>query len=304
MSINRLGYNVNNAINTTVPSDSGRANLRIHAKKVRQMFASIPAFLFVIYIGIGVVKVLDSTLSRMHLSGGASAGASTIASPFSLTSFSAAADAVDQWTQWSNRYTQPTFDSQPGTGLPLSQVLMLYLVTDVLLIALPMFLIIKRINRRALTRVQQFQKNKRLESVAEESTTTSQAAAEDALNRVSGLEGMLKMSSVATISFLALDALEDVFLLGAGTTQSTLLIISTGIASILKWLALVSALLGLVVGLIGSRGLRRDPELGLRSADRKGFKRTYTLALRIQLGVGALLLLLGALGGDGRSSIR
>ncbi|WP_141865677.1 hypothetical protein [Arthrobacter sp. SLBN-53] len=252
-----------------------------------RLFGSWPALVFYIYAGVGIVEVLDSTLSRMHLPGGASAGASTIASPSSLTSPDVAGEAISQWTQWSDRYTTHVIGQNPGDGLPLSFVLLIYAVTDILFIALPMFFLVRRMIVRATKRIEFFETRKKVQHD------------EDAVNRVSGLVGLLKMAGISVLLFVIADVLEGALLISAGLSQNWFVIALTGGASLLKWIFLGSALIGLVVGLIGSREMRRDPMVGLDS----GFTRrdsgwAYMLALRIQIAIGLLLLSLGAMRGD------
>lgn len=277
------------------------ADMRVHGSKIWQMFRSIPALLFILYIGFGALEVVDSTLSRMHLPGGASASGSTIASPTSVSSGAsgtAAAEAIEQWNRWSDIYTRGTWTSEVGTGQPLTTVLMLYGVIDVLLISLPLFFILKRINTRATARLGRFQD--RMTEIRERvSDPTASAAAAVSLSRVEDLAGLLKVSFIATVIYLVLDIAEDALLLGAAHTQHGWLIAATGGASLLKWVALGSAAIGLVVGLIGSRDMRSDSKVGIRfSVARAISKRAYLLALRIQIGVALLLLVLGGMRGD------
>lgn len=256
-------------------------------KKVLKLFISWPALVFFIYAGIGIIEVLDSTLSRMHLPGGVSAGASTIASPSSLTSPGVAGEAIGQWTQWSNRYTTDVIGESPGDGLPLGFVLLIYVVTDILFIALPVFFLIRRMIGRAGKRLQVFEIRKRAENDL------------DAVKRVSGLTDLLKMAAIAALLFVVADLLEDLLLISAGLSAHWLVIALTGGASLLKWMFLGSALIGLVVGLIGSREMRRDPVVGLDSNfTRDDNSWAYMLALRIQIAIGLLLLLFGAMRGD------
>lgn len=271
--------------------------LGFHLKKVASMLRSVPTYLFVLYVGVGVIEVLDSTLSRMHLPGGASAGASTVASPFSMFSPGASGDAIDQWNQWSNINTLAAAEDAPGSGLPLGLVLVIYIIFDVFLIAVPIFLILKSVNRRAKHRLEQFTNAKKAEKLSEDSDVAD--AARDALDRVAGLDGLLKMAFAAAVAFLVADVVEDVLLFAAGTRQSQAVIIATGLVSLVKWLMLATALIGLVVGSIGSRGMRQDPAVGIRTnVAEAGRQRAYLLAFRIQIAIGLFLLLFGALRGD------
>lgn len=257
-----------------------------------------PAVLiFMIYLGFGVVEVLDSTLSRMHLPGGASAGASKIASPFSVLSRPAAAEVIDQWNQWSARYSVHTFGQATGTGLPLVEVLLIYVAFDVFFIALPVFLLIRTVIKHAAGKLKGFETQKKAEAQEADADIASRARLE--LTRISGLHQLLATAAIAIAISFAADLAEDGLLACAAWKKYNFLIGATGVASVIKWMMLASAVIGVVVGLIGSREMRQYSR-DVQQTDGRNTpnKWAYLLALRIQLAVGVLLLLLGALRGD------
>ncbi|WP_445166332.1 hypothetical protein ACTXG7_21060 [Mycolicibacterium sp. Dal123E01] len=251
--------------------------------------------LFVLYVGWGVVEVVDSTLSLMHLPGGTSAGASTIASPFSVGSRGPALDAIGQWNQWSDLYSLEV-GSGPNTGLPLGFVLGIYVLADIFLVAAPLVVIAQYVNGRATSRLADFKakmKGKKAggDEVAEQEVKVT-------LSRVSGVGSLLTMAKRAAWGFLGFVVLQDLALLASGTTQQGWFITLTGLLSLGKWLTLGSVVIGLAVGLIGSREMLHDTVEELQTAPTRRNTWAYLLALRIQIGVGAFLLVFGALGGD------
>ncbi|BBY62360.1 hypothetical protein [Mycolicibacterium helvum] len=252
--------------------------------------------LFVFYVGWGVVEVVDSTLSLMHLAGGTSAGASTITSPFSLGSRGAASDAINQWNQWSDRYSLPALGSGPNTGLALGFVLSIYVFADIALIAAPLVVVAFHINDSATRRLRDFKAKMKGKKAGGDEAASKEV--DVALSRVSGVDGLLTMAKFTAVGFLIFVILQDLAFLASGITQQGWLIWLTGVLSLLKWLMLGSVVIGLGVGLIGSREMLHDTVEELQTARKKRNTWAYVLALRIQIGIGALLLVFGGLRGD------
>ena len=258
-------------------------------QRVLGFFVSWPAMLFVLYVGWGVTEVLDSTLSLMHLPGGTSAGAS----PFSFSG--PTSDAIAQWNQWSDRYSMAV-GSGPNTGLPLGFVLAIYVFADVALVAAPLVVIAFYVNRIAAGRLANFKVKMKGKKATGDAVARQEVAV--ALKRVSGVDGLLKMARITAVGFLVAVVLQDLALLAAGVNQWGGLIWLTGALSLLKWLMLGSAVIGLVVGLIGSREMLRDTMEELQTTRTRRNTWAYVLALRIQIGIAAFLLMFGGLGGD------
>ncbi|EHB44351.1 hypothetical protein MycrhDRAFT_6817 [Mycolicibacterium rhodesiae JS60] len=277
------------------PADPQPKSPRSRLQRLLRFFVTWPAMLFVLYVGWGVVGVIDTTLSLMHLAGGTSAGASTIASPYSLGSSGPASDAIGQWNQWSDRYSK-SVGSGPGTGLPLGFMLVIYLLADIALIAAPLVVIAFHINDSAMRRLNDFKAKLKGKSVAGDGVATQEV--EVALSRISGVDGLLKMAKYTAVGFGIAVVFQDFALFAAATSQQGWLIWLTGALSLFKWLMLGSVVIGLFVGLIGSREMLHETVEQLQTARSRRNTWAYVLALRIQIGIGAFLLLFGALGGD------
>ena len=104
---------------------------------------------FAVYAGGGALAVVDGTLARMHPAGGVSASATAILSPFTIGSRGAHFVAIQQWYEWVH-----AFDASHGDRV-LSPVglLVIYLLVDIVLIALPIALLLDKANQYARRRI-------------------------------------------------------------------------------------------------------------------------------------------------------
>jgi hypothetical protein len=254
----------------------------------------VPACLIAIYVGIGVTEVLDNTLSRMHQPGGASAGASTVASPLSLLSRNAVAEAIGQWKEW-GVLSENTVGAA-NAGVPLGGLLGIYLFADVIFVALPIWWMLFNLNRRASERLKNYTPSKLSQS---DSPGADSSEKQDRKDR-DWLINFLKKARWAATAFLVSAVVVDFLLIAAAREEGNgILIWATGGTALAKWGMFCFAFVALLVGRFGSRRMRADEYVNLESKVKEARKEwVYLLALRIQIGVGALLLFLGALRGD------
>ncbi len=239
-------------------------------RSIPKWIASKTGLLIAIYVGFGAIGVLDETVSRMHLPGGVAGTASSIASPSSALSSAAAQQVVIGWNDWA--------PSGLPAVMPLWGMLGLYMVFDLLLIAVPVALLLRRACTYADSRL----------------LSLGLSAA-----RESAIRGLLNISRTTAYFYLALDASENVALFLAGTSTSIGAVIATGILSIGKWLFLGAALVGLIIGLVGRPGAQRLPDDDSRSLAAIAKDHWEPVrAMRVHLGVAAFLLIFALLPGD------
>ncbi|MFN6554603.1 hypothetical protein ACP6C7_29530 [Mycolicibacterium septicum] len=277
---------------TEVPGQQQRGR-QYHFWKACKLFLSVPACLISIYIGLGITEVLDNTLSRMHEPGGASAGASSVASPRSLLSHDAVAEAIGQWRNGHALIEKAVGAS--NAGISVNSLLIIYLVADVLFIALPIFWMLYNLNNRASDKLEKFAGTSAAPMCVPGAERSESA---DSIDRA-WLGNFLKKARAAAYAFLLCAVAVDVVLIRAVRAENNVLIGLTGGIALAKWVLFSFALVALLVGKLGSRGMRTVRKAGIGKQVREvkeGW--VYLLSLRIQIGVGMLLLFLGVLRGD------
>jgi hypothetical protein len=233
----------------------------------------ITNLLFLIYAGIGALAVVDGTLARMHEPGGASASATAILSPSSMSASEAHLEAIRQWRSWVDTYLA----SGGEQAMPPVGLLSIYLVVDIVLIAVPITFLLWKANQYACHRL-------------------DTSAAEDP--RDDTLKWVLGMATLPTAAFLLIDFIEDASLLwfvGSGSESAQWLIV-IGLLSTLKLLALAMASAGVAIGLLGSLQRREAVKTAMVST-RDRLWRAF-LALRIQVTIAVFLLVLVGIQGD------
>lgn len=231
------------------------------------------SFVFAIYAGVGGLAVVDGTLARMHPPGGASASATAILSPSTIGSSQAHFVAIQQWHEW-----VATFDASKGDRV-LSPVglLVIYLLVDILLIAVPVALLLYKAKQYAQGRIKS-------ETADEPQGKT--------------LGAVLGMAFHMTLLFVLLDLLEDLSLLVfvALPSSPANLLIGVGLISAAKVIVLLVAVIASGVGLLIS--LRLPQESSDDFLTKLGQWWRVILALRINLAIAGFLLVMTALQGD------
>ncbi|MGH3677499.1 MAG: hypothetical protein ACRDU5_17530 [Mycobacterium sp.] len=229
--------------------------------------------LFLIYAGIGALAVVDGTLTRMHQPGGASASATAILSPSSMSASDARLEAILQW-----RLFVETYDFNRGDRVmsPFG-LLVIYLFVDIIFIAVPIALLLWKAILFARDRL-------------------DPADAADPKNEL--LIWVIGIAALPTAAFLLFDFLEDFSLVlfvrsGSDWAQG---LIGVGLLSTLKLIALAGAAAGVGVGLLGNRPRRDDMKTAMVGTRDKFW--SAFLALRIHVAIAAFLLVLVGIQGD------
>jgi hypothetical protein len=232
------------------------------------------SLVFAIYAGVGGLAVVDGTLARMHPPGGASASATAILSPSTIGSSQAHFVAIQQWHEW-----VATFDASKGDRV-LSPVglLVIYLLVDIVLIALPVALLLDKANQYARGRI--------------DSSTARCGPQAKTLGAVLGV------ASYMTLFFVIIDICEDLSLLGfaAFRSSSANMLIGVGLISAAKSIVLVMAVIASAVGLLISLRLPQHSSDSFVAILGKWWR--AVLALRIHLAIAGFLLVMAALQGD------
>jgi hypothetical protein len=210
----------------------------------------------------------------MHPPGGASASATAVLSPSTIGSGQAHFVAIQQWQEW-----VATFDASKGDRV-LSPVglLVIYLLVDILLIAVPVALLLGKANEYARNWV---------------ATSTDVGDAQKTT-----LESILDMALWMTIGFVLVDIVEDLSLLSfvAFRSSSANVLIGVGLVSAAKLIALLMAVIASGVGLLISLRLSQPSENGFLTILGQWWR--VALALRIHIVVAGFLLVMAGLQGD------
>ncbi|HKP39582.1 MAG TPA: hypothetical protein VJV41_01050 [Mycobacterium sp.] len=232
------------------------------------------SFVFAVYAGVGGLAVVDGTLARMHPPGGASASATAILSPSTIGSSQAHFVAIQQWQEW-----VVTFDASKGDRV-LSPVglLVIYLLVDILLVAVPVALLLGKANQYARDRIK------------------ASTGVGDAQKRT--LVSILDMALWMTVGFVLVDIVEDLSLLGfvAFRSASANVLIGVGLISAAKLIALLMAVIASGVGLLISLRLSQPSPNGFLTILGQWWR--VALALRIHIAVAGFLLVMAGLQGD------
>lgn len=251
-----------------------------------------------LYIGFGVLGVLNETLARMHMPGGPSATGASLKSLNSATASGPAGEAFNQWVAWSNQNSESITKAGSDAGLPIIYTIALYAAFDLILISLPVFFLIRRMLEAAADRLVQYG------GTAGNGVTDSDELSVDDLKsrQVRGLGELKRLSSIVMFIYLAAGLVANLLLMWAAFARSPdpkRFMVATGIASTIEVVALLSALMGLAVVLVGPRAMRADPEVGVPIAVQAARKtRNFILALRVQILLGVALLSFAMLPGE------
>ena len=245
---------------------------------VKRLLAWLERFpwslVFAVYAGAGGVAVVDGTLARMHSPGGASASATAILSPSTIGSSQAQLVAIQQWHEWVG-----TFDASKGDRV-LSPVglLVIYLLVDFVLIAMPIALLLDKANQYARGRIG-----------SSKDPRGSQAQTLDAI---------LRKAKWMTLLFVIFDLFEDLSLWGFAAFRSSSVILLTGIGaiSLAKSFFLAMAVITSAVGLLISLLLQHESSVSFIAILGKWWRTVF--ALRIHIAAAGFLLVMAALQGD------
>lgn len=223
----------------------------------------------VLVVGWVAVTTFDATLAAMHGVGAAAGGPSAVAVPLAGLAPERAVQVVDAWASW----------PEDAVGLSAGWVLVGYVVTDVIAVAIPVAVLLVLGLRSA---------SQRCSAAGATATEPGRIAS--------------RLTWVGPSLFLLADMFEDAGLslayclgAGAGTPPEWALRV-TGGASFVKWLALGASLAVIVFARVAAR---RSQPSSVPSRDRG--TRPALLALRAQVAVlllsfGLLLLLPGDIG--------
>jgi hypothetical protein len=218
-----------------------------------------------------VLRVLDAALAQMHPPGHPSLTATGMASPRTLWSVSAVAEAAQSWAAWSTAH-------QAG-GLEHAGVLRRYLVVDILGIALPLFVLLRRARRRT---------SQHLDGLPDQVLAGDQ--------RITGIRHILTDTIVPVTGYLLADIAEDLLVLRAGTGGGSSTVGWLGVVSLAKWLFLIFSVIPLGLAVLRTPVTRsRAKEVVAAARDRR---RPQVIALRGQLLVATLLAAVICLPGD------
>jgi hypothetical protein len=231
------------------------------------------SLLFAIFAGRGGLAVVDGTLSRMHPPGGASSSAGAILSPSSIAESGAHLVVIQQWREWVNDFAA----AQGDRVLSPFGLLVIYLVVDILLIAVPVALLLWSVNRFAHGRI------------TRSTATAAQAAT---------FETVIRMAITMAVLFLIADIVEDSLLVWFlyAESSSTNLLVGIGVVSAAKWITLLIAVIATAIGLFSSLRVTVPDDPGLLTGLGQWWR--VVLALRIHIAIGVFLLVLAGLQGD------
>jgi hypothetical protein len=222
-----------------------------------------------------VLRVLDRALAEMHPAGHPSITATGMASPRTLLSADAIAEAAQSWNDWSVEHQ--------GGGLEHHGVLWRYFFVDIFGIAAPLSLLLL---------VGWYRAN---ESVKKDLHVGAATGGEH--RRLVGIRNILAATPVAIGAYFVADLLEDGLLLAAGWKGgSRLTVFCLGLASLVKWLLLAAAVVPLALAVLGTRATRSRARAAVATA--RVLHRPHITALRGQLLVAMLLFVVLLLPGD------
>ena len=241
----------------------------------------------IVLTGLTVLQRLDAALSRMQLPGKAAGTASELASPFMLLDPANAVEAAQAWLGWD--------DSRTLAGAPgwtSAATLRLYAAVDSLVVAVALTALLLVLSRVAASTTKRLVEQE--EALA--ATDVERPADAEARGRRTRQVGALAdMVPLAALIYGLADVLENVALLVLATWPSQGAAGALGLLSAVKWIALVTAtLLLLLVGLNALLTRRARP----RSAASSPNLLDEVVALRAQVLVVGVLVLFVALPGE------